>query len=218
MSFVAHAGDRQPATYQWHDVRFIGPLAGRYALPDRREETGGKLPVYACRLRSISTRVLVALGPVPGQKDEEVCCHFDDFGLLKGRVSRRMSAGFAIRLNLSGADRDKLGSRIEWRKKQVLTRAPDKREHKRIQPRDPRSTIVLADGTAIPCFVIDVSQSGAAISAHLWPRIGTPMALGRMVGRVVRHLEVGFALQFTAVHPLEDLEQLLQPPADSKSG
>tara|TARA_R100000365_G_C2723420_1_gene55321 strand:+ start:168 stop:296 length:129 start_codon:yes stop_codon:yes gene_type:complete len=40
------------------------------------------------------------------------------------------------------------------------------------------------------------------------------MALGRVVGRVVRRLEVGFALQFLQLQEVDDLEYLIKPAAD----
>lgn len=215
MSLIAALDDdSQRATYRWHDVRFIGALAGRYALPERRQSADDKIPVYACRLCSISTRMLVAVGPVVGREGELVSSHFDEFGILRGRIKRRLASGFVTSLEMSESERDKLGAKIEWHKKHVHAQVPDKREHKRILPRDPRSAIVLADGQKVPCFVIDVSQSGAAISAHFWPELGMPMALGRIVGRVVRYLDVGFALQFVQHQPFEELETLLRPPVE----
>lgn len=214
MSLYAAADDGQKPNYQWHDVRFIGALSGRYALPDRRAAPQEKLPVYACRLCSISTRMLVAVGPVVGREGETVSSHFDEFGLLHGRITRRLASGFVTNIMLSDADRDKLGARIEWHKKHVNAQVLDKRVHKRFLPRDPRSVLTLADGSTVSCFVIDMSQSGAAISAHFWPDIGTPMALGRLVGRVVRYLEVGFALKFIETQDPDRLEQLLQPPSE----
>ena len=65
----------------------------------------------------------------------------------------------------------------------------------------------------VPCFVIDISQSGIAVSAHIWPDLGTPMAVGKLVGRVVRYLDVGFALQFLTIQPFEQLEIMMAPPA-----
>lgn len=211
---AAMNGDGQKSSYEWHDVRFIGALPGRYALPERRQSSEEKLAVYACRLCSISTRMMVAVGPVVGREGETVSSHFDEFGLIRGRITRRLPSGFVTDIKMSDNDRDKLGAKIEWHKKHVLAQVPDKREHKRFQPRDPRSMITLGDGTRIPCFIIDVSQSGVAVSAHFWPEVGTPLAVGKLVGRVVRSLEVGFALQFIQVQDAEDLEQLLQPPAD----
>ncbi len=215
MSLIAatDGGESKP-NYRWHDVRFIGALIGRYALPERRQPEDEKLPVYACRLCSISTRLLVVMGPVVGKEDEVVSAHFDEFGIVRGKIKRKLPSGFVTEIIMPDAEREKLGAKIAWMKKRVHAQVADKREHKRTQPRDPRSVIVLADGTRLPCFVIDISQSGAAVSAHLWPEIGRPMALGRIVGRVVRHLDVGFALQFIEVQAAEDVEALIQPLAE----
>jgi hypothetical protein len=201
-------------SYKFDDVRFIGALAGRYALPDRRRSPDDKIPVYACRLCSISTKMLVAVGPVVGKEGEIVSSHFNEFGILRGRITRRLASGFVTDLQLTDSEREKLGAKIDWHKKHVHAQVPDKREHRRIMPRDPRSTIFLADGQKVPCFVIDVSRSGAAISAHYWPELGMPMALGRVVGRVVRHLEIGFALQFIQEQEFEELENLIRPPLE----
>jgi hypothetical protein len=198
--------------YEWHDVRFIGAVAGRYALPERKDGPDGKVAVYACRLCSISTRLAVVVGPMVGAEGEIVTAHFDEFGMLRGRIARRLPSGFVLDLMLSPAERNKLGAKIIWRKN-VHEQIPDKREHKRILPRDPRTLITLADGSTIPCFVIDISQSGIAVSAQIWPDLGTPMAIGKLVGRVVRGLDVGFALQFLQVQPFDQLEIMMAPPA-----
>lgn len=198
--------------FDWHDVRFIGAVAGRYALSDRRVGEDGKVAVYACRLCSISTRLAVVVGPVTGREDEIVTAHFDEFGILRGRISRKLPSGFVMDLILTDAERNKLGAKIIWQKKRVHEQLPDRREHKRILPRDPRTVLTLGDGSQIPCFVIDISQSGIAVSADSWPALGTPMAVGKLVGRVVRYLDVGFALQFIQLQDLHQLEILMAPP------
>jgi hypothetical protein len=48
-----------------------------------------------------------------------------------------------------------------------------------------------------------------AVSAQIWPEIG----LGKLVGRVVRGLAVGFAVKFVRPQPFELLETLMAPPA-----
>ena len=199
--------------YQWHDVRFIGAVGGRYVMPERREGSE-KLPVYACRLCSISTRLAVIIGPVVANQGELVTAHFEAFGMVRGRVTRKLPSGFVLDLILSDDERDKLGAKIVWQRKRVYEQVPDKREHKRIQPRDPRTLITLGDGSRIPCFVIDISASGVAVSANIWPEVGTPMAVGKLVGRVVRYLDVGFALQFVQLQPFDELETLMAPPAE----
>lgn len=200
--------------YDWHDVRFIGAVAGRYALPGRREREGDKVAVYACRLCSISTRLAVVVGPVVGMDGEIVAAHFDEFGVVRGRIARRLPSGFVLDLALDHAGRNKLGAKIVWHKKHVHEQLPDKREHRRILPRDPRTIITLGNGRRVPCFVIDISQSGMAVSAQIWPEIGLPMAVGKLVGRVVRSLELGFAMKFVQPQPFELLETLMAPPSD----
>lgn len=201
------------AQFDRHDVRFIGAVAGRYALPDRQRMGGdGKVAVYACRLCSISTRIAVVVAPVRGKEGEVVNAHFDEFGMLKGRILRRLQVGFVLELLLSDNHRNNLGGKIVWQKKRVHEQLPDKREHKRILPRTPRTVLTLADGTQMPCFVIDISRSGIAVSADIWPELGTPMAVGKLVGRVVRYLDVGFALQFVQLQDLDQLEPMMAPP------
>jgi len=214
--FQSADGDNAPSrsNFDWHDVRFIGAVAGRYALSERRVGDDGKVSVYACRLCSISTRLAVVVGPVVGREGEAVTAHFDEFGILRGKISRKLPSGFVMDLLLNDADRNKLGGKIIWQKKRVHEQVADKREHKRILPRDPRTMLTLGDGSQVPCFVIDISQSGVAVSADIWPDLGTPMAVGKLVGRVVRYLDVGFALQFIQLHELDQLETLMAPPVE----
>ncbi len=59
------------------------------------------------------------------------------------------------------------------------------------------------------CFIIDMSPSGVAVSADYTPTIGQPLAIGRAVGRVARHLEVGFAVKFITPLQPDELEGAL---------
>ncbi|WP_375451012.1 PilZ domain-containing protein [uncultured Devosia sp.] len=199
------------------DVRFIGAVPGRYALSDR-PKTGdqGGVDVYACRLCSISTQSAVVVAPVRPEPGETVAAHFDHFGIIRAKATRQLPTGFAMDLELDDAGRVRLAAQIKWKKRRAKSQEPDKREHQRLQPRDPYTVLTLADGTNVPCFVIDISQSGAAVSASVLPGRGTPVAVGAMVGRVVRRLDVGFAVQFTQVHELSRLDRLLARPAEAR--
>jgi hypothetical protein len=72
--------------------------------------------------------------------------------------------------------------------------------------------LIFRDGTTMDCLVIDVSSSGVAVSADAEPQIGTPLAVGRSVGRVVRRFAEGFAFQFEQPEPGNDLKLLISPP------
>lgn len=200
-----------PPQPRWDDVRYIGEVAGRYALSDRKPLNSKDIPVYACRLRSISTRTAVVVAPVIGEVGETVAAHFDVFGIFRAVVTRKISDGFAMDLNLSDADRQKLAAKIAWRKRTSITNAADKREHKRILPRNPRTVLTLDNGEQLPCFVIDISQSGAAISAKVRPKLGVPVILGQLIGEVVRYLDVGFAIHFLELQDLAAVEKLMVP-------
>jgi len=151
----------------------------------------------------------VVVAPVVGRGGDGVTAHFDAFGILSGTIVRRVDAGFAFAIVCGEEERARLAARIGWYKRHVLQQLPDRREHRRWAPRDPRSTIIFADGMQLPCFVIDVSRSGVAVSAEVTPQVGTPLAVGRIVGRVVRHLGVGFAVRFVELQEIEAVEALL---------
>jgi len=57
--------------------------------------------------------------------------------------------------------------------------------------------------------VIDISLSGAGLRSRSKPSIGSPVMLGRMRGRVVRHLEDGFAIEFLTPLDRSDLDSAL---------
>ncbi len=183
---------------------------GRYALASRMRLAG--VQIFACRLQSISVSRVVAAAPVPGSPGEKITVNFEPFGTLRGVVERHIDDGFVMEIDADDEDRQKLANKIEWYKKRTFAGLTDKRQHRRFMPREPRSAVVLGNGDVLPCLVIDISASGAAVSADLDPQLGEPLAIGRVVGRVVRKLEVGFAVQFVAEQEPEVVEEMLRAP------
>jgi hypothetical protein len=106
--------------------------------------------------------------------------------------------------------REKFASKLTWlEKKQRDPAVRDVRKDARIIPESPHSTLTMADGSVHGCFIVDMSIAGAAVSAHLQPPIGTPLAIGACIGRVVRILPDGFAVQFVQTQNRQDLNRLL---------
>lgn len=198
----------QNASQRSSDIRFIGALMGRYLLASRKNRSH-RVQVFACRLQSISPQLMVASAPVLGAPGEELSANFEPFGTVRERVERLIDGGFSMAIETSAEERDLLIKRIGWYKKRVFHGVADKRVHRRVMPRDPRSTILFADGSRLPCLFIDMSRSGAALSADVQPDLGTPLAVGRVVARVVRWLDVGFAVQFLIEQEPENLEDRL---------
>ena len=83
-------------------------------------------------------------------------------------------------------------------------------------PARSRSTLTLADGAIHECDIIDMSVSGAAVFNPLSLEIGTALAIGACVGRIVRVFAGGFAVSFVEVQKQYDLERLIVRPVPSK--
>lgn len=183
-------------------------LGGRYSLANRRDMQGNRRE-FACRTTRVSPQQMLVAVPVSGVVGERVIAYFGEFGKLDGRITDVVQGGFLVDLIVTKARRDQLASKLTWLDRQQKDTVVDVREQERIVPESPHSIIVLADGSTTTCFVIDMSVSGAAVSSELKPEIGTPLAVGRTVGRVVRHFAEGFAVKFIEQQQRERLERMV---------
>ena len=187
----------------------ISTVAGRYVLG--KEPRRPAVNVFACRLRSISTSEFVAAAPVIGLIGEAISATFGPFGTLNGQISRHVSDGFAVALDGSGRE---LASRIDAFRNRNWQGLADRRAEKRFMPAEPRSVILLQDGTMLPCLVVDYSASGAAVSADVRPALGDALTVGHVPARVVRLFDVGFAVHFESRQPVDEIEGLLEAPLE----
>jgi hypothetical protein len=187
-------------------------VAGNYTLANWFDQEG-KPRSFACRTRRVSPFRMMVDVPVVGRFGDRITSYFGEFGTLEGRICDTIPGSFLLELAMTPAMRRKLADQLAWlENKQKDPSIRDVRLHARIVPISPHSTLTLADGTIKSCFVIDMSVSGAAVSADLQPEIGTPLAVGACVGRVVRHLRDGFAVKFVEQLNREDLERRIIRP------
>lgn len=187
-------------------------VGGRYSLANWYDHRGNRRE-FACRTTRVSPfRMLVSV-PVVGKVGERVVSYFGDFGKLDGWISDTVPGGFLIDLEADSALRETLARKLTWlEKRQNDPAVVEARNNGRIVPKSPHSTVIFADGTYRNCFIIDMSASGAAVSADVQPEIGTPLAIGSCVGRVVRHFREGFAVQFVTLQNEANLEKLVARP------
>ena len=205
ISLFADSYTDKPAE-QLHDIRYIGAIKGCYSLSSRELGSDDQVKVFACRTQSISTKRIVIDAPVRGEVGELVSAKFEEFDIISGMISQINPGGFIIDIMATEAECTKIAGKIDWVKKKKFRSFQDKRKHKRIMPPNPRSAITFADGSVIECFVVDVSQSGVAVSADNTPEIGARLAVGHAVGVVIRHLDVGFAVRFEKNLDLDHLD------------
>jgi hypothetical protein len=137
---------------------------------------------------------------------------FPNIGLLEGTIARNIEGGFVASIEADEEQARILGARIDWLRRRTYQGITDKREHGRFMPRDPRTIVLLADGRVLECLIIDLSASGAAVSVDYDPPLNSVLAVGKAVGRVVRKLQVGFAVQFIESYPVADVEEIVKPP------
>ena len=185
---------------------------GNYTLPNWYDPQG-KLRTFACRTTRVSPYRMMVEVPVVGKVGDCLTSYFRDFGKLDGHISDTRPGGFLLELNVTYAMRERLSNILTWlEEKQKDPAVIDLRRNPRVVPADSHSTLTLADGAIHPCFIIDMSATGAAVSAELEPEVGTPLAVGTCVGRVMRIFPGGFAVKFVERLNQNDLDRFIARP------
>ena len=171
-------------------------LLGRYMLADRRE--------YPCQVINMSPGGILLMAPVAGQIGDRVIAYVDHLGRLEGIIARTVPNGFAMTIAATSRKRDKLAAQLTWLANRHILNLPEDRRHGRFAPRNPLARLIMPNGHNVSCRVIDLSQSGAAIAMRedQRPPVGAMVTIGKTQGRVVRHIEDGFAVEFIRLqHP-----------------
>jgi c-di-GMP-binding flagellar brake protein YcgR len=174
-------------------------LLGRYMLADRRE--------FPCQVMNMSPGGMAIIAPVNGRAGERVIVYVDHIGRVEGTVVREFENGFAMSISATPRKRDKLASQLTWLANRHILGLPEDRRHGRITPKNPITKLTLPDGKTMTCRLIDMSLSGAAVATEERPTIGSLVHLGKVQARVVRHLEQGFAAEFTRLQDPDILEE-----------
>ncbi|WP_375160223.1 PilZ domain-containing protein [Bradyrhizobium sp. RDT46] len=182
---------------------------GSYSLP-RWYDCEGKLRTFACRTKRVSPFRMIVDVPVVGKVGERLTSYFQDFGEFQCTISATLKAGFLMELDMTRARRAWMSEKLTWlEKKQKDDSIQELRRDARFVPQVSHSLLTLADGSTHPCFIIDVSTAGVAISCEYDPPVGTPLAVGACVGRVIRKFDNGFAVKFAENQARDDVAHLI---------
>ena len=142
------------------------------------------------------------IAPVAGVAGEKVIAYVDHIGRIEGTLLNQMEGGFLMDIAASPRKRDKMAAQLTWLANKDILNLPEDRRHERVVPDIRHSTVVLDDGRRYNCKIIDISLSGAAIELDVRPAMGTPVTLGRMRARVVRHFQNGVAVEFASAQEM----------------
>lgn len=182
---------------------------GSYSLP-RWYDCEGRLRSFACRTKRVSPFRMIVDVPVVGKIGERVTSYFQDFGEFQCTISATLKAGFLMELEMTRARRAWMSEKLTWlEKKQKDDSIRELRRDARFVPQVSHTVLTLADGSSHPCFIIDVSTAGVAVSSERDPPVGTPLAVGACVGRVIRKFDQGFAVKFAEKQNRDDLDRLI---------
>jgi hypothetical protein len=162
-------------------------LLGRYMLEDRRE--------FPCQVINMSPGGLALIAPACGRLGERVVAYVDHVGRLEGLIARVFPSGFSMTIAASQRKRDKLAAQLTWLANRHILDTPEDRRHQRSASRDQMVTLTLADGSDEQCSIVDLSVSGVAVVSLHRPPLGSAVRVGKAPGRVVRHLDNGFAVE-----------------------
>ncbi|MCA3555811.1 PilZ domain-containing protein [Aestuariivirga sp.] len=133
----------------------------------------------------------------------------EDIGRVNGVAGEAAGHGFWVNFSFSANRQPRFVRHLRWLIRRDLGLAAAERRHTRFEPRNRQARFMLPGGREQPCEVIDISLSGAGIRSRMRPSVGSPVTLGRMKGRVVRHFDDGFALEFLTPLERSDLDSAL---------
>ncbi len=168
-------------------------LLGRFMREDRSE--------HSCRAENMSPGDAAILSDISPHPDERIIVYFDHIGRLEGKVLRTYPGGFVLIWRVGERKREKLAAQLTWFANRHELDLPEDRRHERIAPTTQQVEMTLGDGRRYKVDIIDLSLSGAAVRSTVRPALGSPILLGTTKGRVVRHLDEGFAVEFAAIKP-----------------
>ncbi|WMT85635.1 PilZ domain-containing protein [Pelagibacterium sp. 26DY04] len=169
-------------------------ILGRYMLVDRRE--------FPCQIIEMSPGDALVVAPVSGRVGEKIIIYLDHLGRVEGTILELADGGFRMDVVASPRKREKIAAQLTWLANKDLLNLPEDRRHERVVPDIRHSSILLEDGRRYNCKITDISLSGAAVEIDVRPALGTPITLGRMRARVVRHFSDGIAVEFASVQEM----------------
>ena len=196
---------RQRPLIRQHDRRRFARvninLLGRFMLEDRHE--------YPCQTIDMSPGSMAVTAASAGKVGERVVAYIDQIGRIEGQIVRVNNGGFAMSINATMRRRDKLAAKLTWIANRHELNLPEDRRHDRIAAKISMVSVTLPDGREYQARVVDISLSGAAVAIDVRPPIGSPVMVGKLRARVIRHFDEGVAVEFATQQTQASIEQNL---------
>ncbi len=170
-------------------------------LEDRRE--------FPCQTTDMSPGSLSVTSAITGKVGERVVVYVDHIGRIEGEIVRVHEGGFAMAIHATARKKDKLAAKLTWLANRHELNLPEDRRHDRTAAKISVVTMALPDGREYQARLTDVSLSGAALGTDVKPPVGSPVMVGKLRARVIRHSDEGVAVEFATQQTQKSLEQNL---------
>jgi len=178
-----------------HYKRVAVSINGRFMSEDKQE--------YPCEVFNMSPGGMALQAPISPRPGERVVTYLDSLGRLEGTVARTFEGGFAVEIKASAQKRERIANLLTWHSNRDAN--SDERQYERFEPRIAAQKLIMPNSDVYDCRVVDVSMSGASVTTRVKPPLETVVILGRLRGRVVRHHDQGFAIQFAELQDPDSL-------------
>ena len=127
---------------------------------------------------------------------QEVIIDIACIGRITGEVVRSDPFDFGIRFTICSSAKLRLANQITLQFNRERLHAGDRRVSDRSAQGEGADPISFSDGSTELALIKDVSLTGVAFISDYRPRIGLEARIGVLTGRVIRHLEDGYAVAF----------------------
>lgn len=162
-----------------------------------------------CDVTAIDPDSALFLTPERPATGTPLVAYIDEVGRIDGAVAEAGDNGFWVTFSFAASRQARFARHLRWLIRRDRGLAAAERRHTRFEAGGKKINFSLPGGREQPCELIDISLSGAGLRSRIRPSVGSPVALGRMKARVVRHLEDGFAVEFLTPLARSDLDSAL---------
>ena len=186
------------------EVRFESGLKATFTISDNRG-----VRVVPCTIENLSAAAMRIGSDEPVGLGQSVWVDLEGFGPVRACIETVRHDGFICHTLLNEPARKRLGTWVAWLARRNGRVERDRRVFVRTRPHDSRTTVAFEDGEMVAVVLKDVSRSGAAVLSDHTAMPGTPVMVGRVLGRVSRTFTGGFAVEFERVLEAAEADRLI---------
>lgn len=160
-------------------------------------------------LLDISETGMAVMGAIEAAEGDFMISYVDGIGRIPGKITRAFSGGAGIEFTVTASEafmlRKKIAAALNG-KPYMRIMTPRNGERRRLNIET--CARLAGEDRVIECTIDDLSTSGCSLNCVERPNIGAAVSVGVLSGRVVRHTDLGFAIEFGNSGPSDEFARL----------